>query len=172
MVADIATARTLGADIVVLLPHWGVKNRSDTPESVRALAGRLASAGADVILGAHSGVVQGVERLMTRRADGREAETLVCYSLGNLLTDARAEENAAGLVLRIPIAYDTATRSVSLGEEQVIPTYVACQEEDGQSVWRVVEAENEAALSGLVEEERAAALRAARRVRRVTEGEP
>ena len=47
----------------------------------------LAQAGADVILGTHPNVVQGTERLTVTRADGLEYDAVVCYSLGNLLTE-------------------------------------------------------------------------------------
>ena len=46
---DIAQARVDGANIVVVLPHWGTKNRAQTPDTVHAMAERMAQAGADVI---------------------------------------------------------------------------------------------------------------------------
>ena len=98
---DIAQARVDGANIVVVLPHWGTKNRAQTPDTVHAMAKRMAQAGADVILGAHPNVVQGVERISTVRSDGLTYETVVCYSLGCLLTDARDSENTAGMAVRL-----------------------------------------------------------------------
>ena len=169
--ADIAAARAAGAEIVILMPHWGIKNRTDTPESVRQLARELAEAGADIILGAHSNVVHEIERLEVTRADGRAYETLVCFSLGSLLTDSRAPENSAGVILRLELAYDREERRTVIGEPEVIPLYISRQEEEGRPFWRIVEAENEASLTGLAAAERSAAARASAMVREALYGE-
>jgi poly-gamma-glutamate synthesis protein (capsule biosynthesis protein) len=66
------------ADIVAVAVHWGVEHYSyPTPEQ-RKQAKELIDAGADLILGHHPHVLQGIERI----GDG-----LVCYSLGNFLFD-------------------------------------------------------------------------------------
>lgn len=50
-----------GANIVVVLPHWGTKNRVQTPDTVQTMAREMAQAGADVILGTHPNVAQGID---------------------------------------------------------------------------------------------------------------
>ncbi len=155
---DITRARADGAQVVVVLPHWGTKNKQEIPQNVRAMAKTLARAGADVILGTHPNVVQETERLHVTRADGLEYDTVVCYSLGSLLTDARTEQNTAGMAAFLPVEYDPQTRRVTLGELEVTPLYVARNRENGRSVYRVVNAENEE--TKLDETERAAARRA------------
>lgn len=168
MVEEIRQARADGANVVIVLPHWGTKNKQETPEELRAMAQVLAQAGADVILGTHPNVVQGTQRLTVTRADGLEYDTVVCYSLGSLLTDARAAENTAGMVAQLRISYDPATRRVSLGTLACLPVYVAQQKDDGQNVYRVIDVENAQALSALDAGEQEAARRAAEQVRDVT----
>ena len=69
------------ADVRIISLHWGLEMSSyPTPED-RELAGRIAGAGADLILGHHPHVIQGVERL------GR---THVVYSMGNFIFDINA----------------------------------------------------------------------------------
>ncbi len=64
------------ADIVVVMVHWGVE-LSVCPEPYqRDLARRWADAGADVIVGSHPHVLQGVERI---------GDAWVLYSTGNLV---------------------------------------------------------------------------------------
>lgn len=167
---DIAQARVNGANIVVVLPHWGTKNRAQTPDTVHAMAKSMAQAGADVILGTHPNVVQGVERISTVRSDGLTYETVVCYSLGCLLTDARDSENTAGMAVRLAVTYDPAARRASPGEIEVTPLYIARQREDSGIVYRVVNAEDEQALQRLTLSEQAAAAQAAERVKRATQG--
>ena len=170
MSEDIARARMDGANLVVVLPHWGTKNKQTTPESVRALAKTLAQAGADVILGTHPNVAQGIERITTTRSDGLAYDTIVCYSLGSLLTDARAAENTAGMVVTIEATYDPAERRVTLGEPQVTPVYIARTRQSDEYVYRVVPARDAEVLAALEESERTAAARAAEIVEEMTGG--
>ena len=171
MTQDITRARVDGANIVIVLPHWGTKNRAETPETVRAMAKILAQAGADVILGTHPNVVQGVERIHTVRSDGLTYETVVCYSLGCLLTDARNSENTAGMAVNLTLVYDSNTRRAYPGEVKITPLYIACQRKDGKNVYRVVDAEDEQALSKLTIAEQQAAAQAVLRVRQTVKGE-
>lgn len=168
MRSDIARARSEGANVVIVLPHWGTKNKQETPEQIRALAQELAQAGADVILGTHPNVVQGVERIQATRADGLTYETLVCYSLGSLLTDARTSEHTASMTVNVEMTYDPATRRVTLGDVTVTPLYIARTRAEDQVVYRVVPAEDEAALAALTEDERSAAKQAAILVHQAT----
>lgn len=163
---EITQARVDGANVVVVLPHWGTKNKPDTPVNVRRQAVQLAQAGADIILGTHPNVVQGTERLRVTRKDGLEYETAVCYSLGSLLTDARTKENTAGMVAHVDVTYDPVTRRATLGSMYCTPVYIARERKENKAVYRVVDPENAQAMDGLSEAERQAAEEAAETVRR------
>jgi poly-gamma-glutamate synthesis protein (capsule biosynthesis protein) len=80
-VAAVRRARGL-ADAVVVSLHWGVEYSHDPTPRQRELAGRLAEAGADLILGHHPHVLQPVEMI---ERNGRR--TLVAYSLGNFVSN-------------------------------------------------------------------------------------
>lgn len=66
------------ADIVILLMHWGLEEYRYPSISQRKLARELLQAGADIILGHHPHVLQGVEHINAK---------LVVYSLGNFVFD-------------------------------------------------------------------------------------
>lgn len=66
------------ADIVVVLIHWGIEEYSYPSPTQRELARRLVDAGADVILGHHPHVLQGIEYW---------GSGVIAYSLGNFLFD-------------------------------------------------------------------------------------
>ena len=168
MEADIRQARVDGANAVIVLAHWGTKNIQETPEDIVRMAHRLAEAGADVILGTHPNVPQGTERIRVTRADGMTYDTVVCYSLGNLLTDARTPENTAGMVAHVDVTYDPATRRTTLGEMYCTPVYIARQREEERTVYRVVDAESASALEGLTQEEQQAARGAVEIIREAT----
>ena len=164
MIQDVRQARVDGANLVIVLPHWGTKNKQDTADTIRLLARRLAEAGADVILGTHPNIVQKTERLSVTRSDGLTYETVVCYSLGCLMTDSRAQENTAGMIAQLEVTYDPVTRHTSLGELACVPVYIARERSEGKNVFRAVDARDEGALSQLDEGERANAAAAAERV--------
>ncbi len=76
-----ALAGMAGADVRIISLHWGLEMSGyPTPED-RELARRIAGAGADLIIGHHPHVIQGVERF------GR---TPVVYSMGNFIFDINA----------------------------------------------------------------------------------
>ncbi len=168
MIAGIRQARLDGANVVVVLPHWGTKNIGETPVNVRRTALALAEAGADIILGTHPNVPQGTERLRVTRSDGLEYEAAVCYSLGNLLTDSRAKENTAGMIAHISLTHDPVSRSTTLGDLYCTPVYIARQQKDGETMYRVVDAESAEALQQLTAQEQNAAREAVEQIRRAT----
>lgn len=91
--ADVAAARDAGADVVVVLPHWGVEYKAAPTAKQRAHANALAGAGATLILGSHSHWAGAIEYV-----DGSP----VLYSLGNLIFDlTRSEETVEGIVVEI-----------------------------------------------------------------------
>ena len=91
--ADIATARGAGADVVVVLPHWGVEYRAAPTSAQRAHARALSAAGASLILGSHSHWAGAMEQI-----DGHP----VLYSLGNLIFDlTRSEETVEGVIVEV-----------------------------------------------------------------------
>jgi poly-gamma-glutamate synthesis protein (capsule biosynthesis protein) len=91
--ADIASARDAGADVVVVLPHWGVEYTAVPTSNQRGHAQALTAAGTTLILGSHSHWAGAMELI-----DGRP----VLYSLGNLIFDlTRSEETVEGLIVEI-----------------------------------------------------------------------
>ena len=56
--ADLARAKVLGCDLVVVLPHWGTMLSHSADETQKAWRDIFLEGGADIILGDHSHVVQ------------------------------------------------------------------------------------------------------------------
>jgi poly-gamma-glutamate capsule biosynthesis protein CapA/YwtB (metallophosphatase superfamily) len=81
-------------DLVIVLLHWG-RERRERPEPAQLHAAHaLIDAGADLVIGHHPHVLQGVER----HGDG-----LVAYSLGNFLFPAREEAFRDSAILRVSV---------------------------------------------------------------------
>jgi poly-gamma-glutamate synthesis protein (capsule biosynthesis protein) len=92
MAADIAAAREQ-ADVVVVLIHWGTELEPARSEKQRRVAAVAAEAGADLVIGHHPHVPQGLEI---------RGHTLIAYSLGNLLFPTRAPVRPAMLLRYTP----------------------------------------------------------------------
>lgn len=79
-------------DLLVVLVHWGEEHRGTPTSAQRWAAHALVDAGADVVVGHHPHVLQGVER----HGDG-----IIAYSLGNFLFDNPEELQRQTGVLRV-----------------------------------------------------------------------
>jgi len=79
--ADVAVARSQ-ADLVVALFHWGAEFSQTPSNTQRFLAGVAADAGADLVVGHHPHVLQGLEK---------RGNALIAYSLGNFVFPSRGE---------------------------------------------------------------------------------
>lgn len=91
--ADIDRVRREGADVIVVVPHWGPEYVSRVFRSQRTQARAMVRAGADVVLGAHSHVVGPIEFI-----DGAP----VFYSLGDFIFDLpRFEATEEGVIAEL-----------------------------------------------------------------------
>lgn len=89
MVADIKKAREQGADIVLVMPHWGAEYVRQPADETVELAKALVAAGADVIVGSHPHVAQPIEWLTVQDDSGKDVTGLVYYSTGNFISNQR-----------------------------------------------------------------------------------
>jgi poly-gamma-glutamate synthesis protein (capsule biosynthesis protein) len=105
VVADIRAARAAGADLVIPFMHWGWERELQPSERQRELARLMIDAGADLVVGGHPHVTQGVEYHQGK---------LIVYSLGNFVFDGFDYAAArSGWLLRLTldrhglVAWDT-----------------------------------------------------------------
>lgn len=132
-VEGITKARQMGAQVVLVSLHWGKSGSSSVTKAQQTLAQQLADAGADVIVGVGSRIVQ--QAAWLSRPDG--GQTLCCYGLGSLISDSRTDAGVAGMLLQLTIQVD-ATGKVSFPSTAYTPTYVWRYKQDGSYHYRVV----------------------------------
>lgn len=82
------------ADVVVTSFHWGWEYSDHPDKETRELAHLMVESGADLVIGHHPHVIQGVELYKNG---------LICYSLGNFIFDQRGKRTTRGLALRCSI---------------------------------------------------------------------
>jgi len=85
----IAMARQV-SDIVVAMPHWGPEDVPWPTYPQRALARQLLAAGADLVVGNHTHVVQAVQEI---------SGVPVFYGLGNFVFDQWPRDHQQGVIL-------------------------------------------------------------------------
>jgi poly-gamma-glutamate synthesis protein (capsule biosynthesis protein) len=91
-VRAVAAARQR-ADLVIAFMHWGIEGNSCPSGEMKSIAGALAEAGADIVLGTHA---------HTLLADGWLGRTYVHYGLGNFLWYSVSHSTDSG-VLRLTV---------------------------------------------------------------------
>lgn len=99
MIDEIQRAKQLGVDLIVLSLHWGDEYQRYPSDEQKKLAKILAEAGADIIFGHHSHVVQPIEKLTL--PNGREA--VIVYSLGNFLSAQKHNYKDIGGIVTVEV---------------------------------------------------------------------
>ncbi len=99
------------ADVVIILIHWGEERKTQLEDWVVSMEKTLRQAGADIIIGTHPHILQGI------RYDGK---TVTAHSLGNFVFTTRADFPAcqAGGILRITVSKE------SVQNVQFLPTTI------------------------------------------------
>ena len=96
--------------MVIVNAHWGEEYTHEPNDNQRSLAQKLASWGADVIIGTHPHVIQPVEYIVN--SDGRK--TLVAYSLGNFISAQNRGPRMLGGMLNFEVVKNNATGEIAL----------------------------------------------------------
>ena len=89
-------------DYVVVYVHWGVERDEKPQEYQRVLGKKIIDAGADMVIGSHPHVLQGIEYY-----NGKP----ICYSLGNFIFGSSIPKTA---LLRANVDFDQGTTTLSL----------------------------------------------------------
>ena len=120
IIADARDARSLGAQAVIVSLHWGNEDSAVPTEQQRQWANELTASGEiDLIVGAHSHVLQPIEQI-----NG----VWVMFGLGNFLTNmptkaARPVEGQDGAIVTITMTR-AANNRVTVSQPIVFPTWV------------------------------------------------
>lgn len=121
-------------DVVLVLPHWGDQYTPVAVPAQEQVAAALAEAGADLVIGGHPHVLQGLEQ---------RSDTLVAYSLGNLVFDMDfREDTMEGALLELAF-WDGELKAADLVPYRMDSAFVprevgsAAAQEVLAPVWRV-----------------------------------
>lgn len=109
------------ADIVIVSIHWGQEYQANANAEQKRLAQLLADNGADIIIGSHPHVLQGVEMLNVVDANQNTRQVPVFYSLGNFISAQNRPDTMLGGLVKMQINYDVYDKSISFPQIGVVP---------------------------------------------------
>lgn len=105
------------SDVQLVAMHWGVEYTNDPTPVQRELAQHLHEKGVEAIIGTHPHVIQPAEFI---KDDNQE--TLVFYSLGNLLSAQDTNATMVGGLAQFVLNYDFNTKKASFENVTFTPT--------------------------------------------------
>lgn len=121
LLQQLVTEARAHADVVMVSMHWGVEDSHDVSPDQRAAVAKLASYGADVVIGTGPHVLQTVE--YATRPDGKRM--LVWYSIGNMLTSQLKLDELLGGVASWSVS--KTDKGVTIQDPVFHPTFMSYQ---------------------------------------------
>lgn len=134
--SDIAAARDLSPDLIVVGLHFGQEYQQQPNEKQQALAAACFDEGADIVLGTHPHVVQQQRLEEVTDRFGVTKRRFVAYSLGNFISAQRTAPRDAGVITHLDLVKSgdrTEIRQVT-----TLPTWVDQSTGAGRSMFRVL----------------------------------
>ncbi|MGB8492708.1 MAG: CapA family protein [Bacteroidales bacterium] len=108
--ADIAKAKSMNPDAIILFLHWGTEYDTIPSKSQTDLANYFFGLGVDLIIGSHPHVLQ--KMIWTKNPEsGRD--NLLVYSLGNFVSNQRRQGTDGGSMVKIVLERRTDSVFVS-----------------------------------------------------------
>ncbi len=134
---DVAYAKENGADLIVMIVHWGVEYSRTHSQGQKDWANFMFAEGIDLILGSHPHVIQEAE---FKTVDDRKV--YVIYSMGNFISNQRQEslpddpvQIEDGVILNIKIKKYGETGKTTIEDVSYTPTWVYRARQEGKSVY-------------------------------------
>ncbi|MCD6019872.1 MAG: putative poly-gamma-glutamate biosynthesis protein [Bacteroidetes bacterium] len=121
IVDAVKTAKSKGADIVLVFYHMGVENVTEPTQAQKDAVRFALEAGAALVIGAHPHVVGPTQKLYSKAIDDT---AFVAYSLGNFLSNQYWRYTDAGVILKVIVQKNFTKRITSFKEASFVPTWV------------------------------------------------
>ncbi len=122
-------------DLIIISCHWGVEMKYDQDIDQKRAAARFVEAGADLVVGTHPHVLQGMQMYQGKP---------IFYSLGNFCFGGNSMPRDRDTAV-IRLAYDISGERPKLAQLEAIPYLVSAQEIGIPQDYRPVPADGEAA---------------------------
>ena len=101
--SDIARAKALEPDMIVVLPHMGNEYEEYVRDTFKNWAHMMLEAGADIVVASHPHVLQPMETVELADDDGGTRTGFIMYSMGNFISSQTTPPRNASILLNIDI---------------------------------------------------------------------
>lgn len=101
MINAIFKAKSLGADLIIPIMHWGNEYQTVENENQILIAKLLAKHGANAIIGMHPHVVEPIKKIKVKSIDSDSISIPVAYSLGNFISAQTNRYCDGGIMIRL-----------------------------------------------------------------------
>ncbi len=145
---DLEKARLAKPDFTCVTIHWGREYERKEHLTQRKLARFIFKHGADAIIGSHPHVVQPVEYMDVAIGDTIEKRP-VFYSLGNFVSNQRAQYKDGGIVAELHLSKNEGV--TKLDSAAYLPYWVYKEERSKKSTFYVIPVAKYEADSALIE---------------------
>ena len=164
--ADIARARELGCEAVIVLLNWGKTGRGPD-KNMKKLVQGIADAGADLIIGSGNRIVSGMEMLTAGETD---RQVPCVWSLGTTLSGDRGTiKRIAGMLLKATVVVKDGKTEIR--EIRYVPLYTWKYRQDSRYYYRCLAADRPEP-DGMDSEQRKMMKKAAETVREAMKDSP
>ena len=119
---DIKRLRDAGAEVVIAFPHWGKEYVRSPDSNQKKYAVKLAEAGADIIIGSHSHMVQPMGYQTIDNGNGTSRQVFTMFSMGNFISDHVLQYTDCGVILDFTVNEHT-DGTFTCDDVGYIPTY-------------------------------------------------
>ena len=127
IIKDLAKAKSMNPDFVIMTMHWGVEYQREQNMEQEDLAKFCFANGADVVVGMHPHVIQPIETV-SYVYQNSDKKGIVCYSLGNYVSNQRARYKDGGIMVKLELTKNTKQNITKLTDYSYIPVWVYKQE--------------------------------------------
>lgn len=133
--SDIAAVKQAGADLVVCYVYWWNNDQYyyDAPRNNQVeVAEYLTENGVDIVVGAGVKVPQPIEVKTVEREDGTKANTVICYSLSNLMSCFGDQYTNLSAIVSVEVSRDRDTGDVWVSGVSYDPMFMLDTEDHGE----------------------------------------
>jgi poly-gamma-glutamate synthesis protein (capsule biosynthesis protein) len=139
IIADIKKIKALGAELVIVCMHFGREYGMFPNDQQKELVPLLFKNGADIILGAHSHVIQPALFYKVKDNTGVSKQRFAIYSLGNFISTRLYwnDHTLTGLITRLNIRKNDDGK-IQIMKAEFIPTWTRITRSGERSVFRIL----------------------------------
>ena len=118
---DVARARELKADYIIVMPHWGIEYERHQNKKQMGYANYMYDCGADMVIGGHPHVVQPIT--LENKNQLGVPQRITAYSLGNFVSNQRKRYTDGGIIVQCQLVRDT-TGIIQITHYEHLPYWV------------------------------------------------